>query len=301
MRWMHSGFTRVEIILTVVMCLVLAAVFYPLFQQPDTRPHVKVVDVNGDPIPGAILRFRDASGKVVAVITTDERGMARRSGLRKLTREYPADDYIFIRYSHSTGGSNRYTFSRTGMQEAVFRDSPGRPMPNLPVTFFHAPRTWWRKNAPHGPQDAITDEAGRVRIEHVPLPARFQFRSRDERFIVRDAEVEVRQDSVRYAVTLIPSATIKGRLVTVTGAPLGGWYAFATRPAEDGGESVYVSGVTGPSGRFRIAPLLPGTYSVSARPRVGRTSDVPANRVSVRRAKVRSGQTVSVELTANQL
>lgn len=289
----RSGFSLLELVLVAVVGVVLAAILYPLFVSTERLPTGVVLGADRQPIPGAALRFRDGTGRLIATITADAKGTFRRRGLRALTRSATMDGFALTRYLHSSGGPGHYVFSPLGRQELVFRDAAGRPVADLPVLIRATHQTW---DTGTGTErfERSTDGRGIVSLEQVPVSARFDIWSRDRRTVIRDVVTRVERGAVRTSVTAIPSATVVGRLILPAGRPLGGYTAFATDGADPGrGQGRYASGTTGPKGRFRITGLLPGTYFVSARPRRGFRSIVPARRV-----RVTSGGEATVELRA---
>lgn len=295
MRLKRARFNVLEYVLVVGMLAVLAAVFYPLFATADNRPTGMILNAAREPLPGAILRFRDETGRLVAVVTADEREKFRRQGLGKLSR-YAIDGFLLTRFVRNTGGPTCYYFSPRGRQQAVFRDTSGAPVTDLGVAFAPDQRTW-HISLIQGMLDRLTDKNGTARVDAVPVSARFEIRSRDRRYVVADVATFADRQAVRYQVTVIAPGTIAGRLVGPDNKPIGGYYAFATSsPDMEHGDHRYASAVTGPKGRFRITALLPGSYYVSARPPRSGRSVTPARRVVVA-----SGQQAEIELRATAL
>lgn len=206
--------------------------------------------------------------------------------------------FLCSAYKHSSGGSSTYVFAPPGTQRFTFRDPAEKPLPDLTVFLRRDQRTWSTNSAPHG-VERTTDKNGVVLLENVPVSARFDISSRDTNWAVRDVAATPAHLSVRYAVTVVRSATITGRLRASNGNPLGGYYAFATSNpdvAASRRQTRYGSGVTGKSGRFRIVGLLPGTYYVGARSPLRSDRSVTS---TTRRVTVASGQTVdAVELVS---
>lgn len=291
----RSGFSLLELVLVGVACVVLAAIFYPVFVSAEKQPIGVVLDAERRPIPGAVLRFRDEAGRRIAVITADQKGRFRRWGMRDLSRS-AVDGFLLAHTIRGTDNPGHYVFSPSGRQEIVFRDAAGRPVAELGVWIRATYRTW---NTDTGLQnfERITDRRGVVALEPVPVSARFDVWSKGPRTVIRDVATRVERGVVRTAVTAIPSATVVGRLILSGGSPLGGYTAFATDGTNWAPRSGLVSdGVTGPQGRFRITGLPPGTYSIGVHLRRGDGFVVPLRRVTVR-----SGGETRVDLRASGL
>ncbi len=293
MKRKNDGLSRVEVVVLIVTTMVLAAVFYPLFALTDRLPAGIVRGGDGQPVPGARLRFRDANGRVIAVVNADENGEFRRHGLRALSQR-KVDGFALTRYLHSTGGAGAYVFSPLGRQEIAFRDGRGRPVPGVAVSLRPDTRTWQTPATPET-LNRVSDANGIIALAGVPLSARWEVYSRDRRYAVQSVG-KPRAGSggvVQSVVTLVVPATITGRLVSATGASLRGYRVVAARDepgtdARQDGQRHYLAN-SGSDGRFRLTGLLPGVYQVSATTWRGSRASAPA-----RRARVQSGQVAGV-------
>lgn len=289
-----QGLSRVEVVVLIVTAAVLAAVLFPAFVSTQPRPPQGVVrGGDGQPLGRATLRFRDAAGRVVAVVQADENGRFERHGLRALSQN-AVDGFLLARYLHSTGGAGTYVFSPRGTQQIVFRDGRGRPVPGVAVSLRPDARTWYTP-ATYNAFDRVSDENGIVTFADAPVSARWDVYSRDRRYAVQDvgaAESRNCNGPVRTPVTLVAPAVITGRLVSPRGAPLGGYKVFAARQepgaARQNGQRYYLAN-SGRNGRFRLSGLLPGVYQVSATTWRDSRAKAPARRVHVQ-----SGQVVCV-------
>lgn len=275
----------------------LCCALFPIFAKTDTRPMGSVTDGNNNPIPGATLRFRDKTGRVVATVTTGPAGTFRRSGMRRLS-QYTIDGFLMTRYSHSSGGTDRYYFAPAGRQEFRLRDAAGKPMANLPVhIFLNTSGRYLLEYLDSIRPEQRTRPNGTVAIENFPVSARLGIDTRDPRYAVGSMVTTVEDRMIRYEVTIVPSATITGRLLSAEGKPVSG-YSVVPRRTNEPGAFVSWDGTctTGTSGDFRLKGLRPGTYSVFAlEPRYKR-------RVThSERVRVASGETGTIELRITDL
>ncbi|MDQ2686865.1 MAG: hypothetical protein M3Y28_03255, partial [Armatimonadota bacterium] len=89
---MHSkrlGVPLVELLTVLVIIAIMVMVFYPVIAKSRQQycPIGIVLDGTKHPIPGAVLRFRDSAGRIVATVTTDARGIFLRHDLGSLCRD----------------------------------------------------------------------------------------------------------------------------------------------------------------------------------------------------------------------
>jgi len=288
------GFSLIELLSVLAILAVLIAVLFPLFQQPHSSPNGVVQDGSGKPLPGAVLRFRDPSGRVVATVAADGYGSFQQHSLDALSKN-AVDGFGLSFYTHRTGSSDLYVFTPLGMHTATFRDEAGKPVPGLAVSFGPDHKTWRLQNY-REPFDAISDAKGVVQITDTPLGKRFEFQSRSPHYIVQRFQRTVDGSTIRYTVTVTTPGTITGCLRGEDGQPLRGYKAFATVSPDlnhfDRWYADYL--VTGPTGRFRITNLRPRLYYVSVAPARGYHALLPARRVTLA-----PGRTAEVSLRAD--
>jgi len=288
-----SGFTLTELLSVLAILAVLVAIFFPLFQQPRSSPNGAVQDGSGKPIPGATLRFRDQTGRIVATATSDDYGGFRRDNLDALSKN-AVDGFGLTRARRRTGAGTLYTFTPLGTQIATFRDTSGNPIAGLAVSVGPDIHTWqWPF---HEPFDSVSDNKGIIQVVNTPTGGRFGFQSQDPNYIVERTQVTVDGNTIRYAVTVTAPATITGCLRGEDSRPLRGYKAFATvSPDLNHFDRWYADSlVTGLTGRFRITNLRARTYYVSVAPARGYHALLPAQRVTLA-----SGQTAEVSLRAD--
>ncbi len=289
------GFTLPELLGVMALLAVLAAILFPMFQGMHPLPNGAVRDGSGKPLPGAVLCFRDPSGRVAATVTADDYGSFRQKGLDGLSHD-PVDGFGLSYATRRTGAGTLYVFTPLGTHIATFRDEAGQPIPGLALTYGPDRQTW--RHGYREPFQSVTGESGVVRIEQAPAGARFEFQSRDPRRIVERFQATVDGNTVRYAVTVTTPGTITGCLRDEDGNPLPGYKAFATvSPDLDHFDRWYADSlVTGANGRFRITNLRPRVYYVSVAPARGYHAAAPAKRVSLG-----PGQTSEVALRADTM
>lgn len=241
-------------------------------------------------MPGALLRFRDSTGRVVATVTADAHGEFRLQDLGPLCRN-AIDGFALSWATHSTGGADQFRFTPLVTQKALFHDKSGQPVPGLAVSF--QPDMLSRGvRVGEAIFDTSANQQGVAQITNAPAGAHFDMEILDRRYIVKDVKALPAARAVRYDVTVTPPALITRRLLTPDAHPRRGFSVYATQARRAGqGESPDASADTGPTRRFRFRPLRPDEYYVSAQP-LWRPGDIP----SARRVSVGSGQTVTVEL-----
>lgn len=291
-----GGFTLTELLGVLAILALLVAVLFPVFQRIRPLPDGAVQDGSGKSLPGAMLRFRDPAGHVVATITADKNGDFRRDGLDSLSRN-AVDGFGMSFSTHRTGSSDLYIFTPLGTHVATFRDEAGKPIPRLAVSFGPDHRTWQLKGY-REPFEQVSDNSGTIQINKTPIGRRFEFQSRNPGYIVKRFQATVDGNTIRYAVTVTTPGTITGCLRDGNGRPLRGYKAFATVSPDlnhfDRWYADYL--VTGPTGRFRITNLRPRVYYVSVAPARGYHALVPARRITLA-----PGQTAEVSLRADVL
>lgn len=287
------GVTLTELLSVLAILAVLVAVLYPVFQQPRSLPNGAVQDGSGKPLPGATLRFRDQTGRVVATITSDGNGNFRRPDLDSLSRD-AVDGFGLSFSTHRSGSSDLYVFTPLVTHIATFRNEAGKPVPGLPIAFGPDQQTW--RHRYREPFASVSDKSGNVQISQKPAGTRFEFQSRDPKYIVERFQTTVFGNTIRYAVTVTAPATITGCLRNESGQPLRGYKVFATVSPDlnhfDRWYADYL--ITGANGRFRITNLRPRVYYVSVAPARGYHALLPAQRVTLA-----SGQTAEVSLRAD--
>lgn len=292
MHTKRSGFTFLELLAVLVIIAIMVLIFYPVIAKSRQQywPIGIVLDGTKHPIPGAVLRFRDSAGSLVATVTTDAHGAFLRRDLGSLCRD-TVDGFALVKGERSTGGPTRYFFSPTITQTAIFKDRAGHPIPRLGVS-LDSDQHQGMMNSASSRRDFVTDYHGRLSITDAPATGRFQFVSLDRRYVVQKVKTSPSPRAVRYDVTVTAPGIITGRLLASDGTPQHGGEVYATQVSRAGrGESPDAVAAVGPTGRFRFHPLRPDNYYVSAEP-LWRPGDIP----SARRVSVSDGQTVSVEL-----
>ena len=289
------GFTLPELLGVMALLAVLAAILFPMFQGMHPLPNGAVRDGSGKPLPGAVLCFRDPSGRVAATVTADDYGSFRQKGLDGLSHD-PVDGFGLSYATRRTGAGTLYVFTPLGAHIATFRDAAGKPVPDLTVSLTSARYAWQR--GLDGPFGAVSDKDGTIRVPNVPVGGRFVFHSQDPDYVVERTQATVDGNTVRYAVTVTTPGTITGCLRDEDGNPLRGYKAFATvSPDLDHFDRWYADSlVTGANGRFRITNLRPRVYYVSVAPARGYHAAAPAKRVSLG-----PGQTSEVALRADTM
>ena len=278
-RRSFAGVTLTELLSVLAILAFLVVVLFPVFQHR-SRPLGAVRDSSGKPIAGATLHFRDQTGRVVATITSDGNGGFRRDGLDSLSHD-AVDGFEPSYITHRSGYSDVYVFTPIAAQIAAFRDEAGKPVSGLDVALGPDHHTW-QHDAPE-PFEQVTDKNGILHIGHARNGGRFEFQSRNPRYIVERFPVTDEGFTIRYAVTVAAPATITGCLRDEVGRPLQGYKAFATiSPDTERFDRWYADNpLTGPTGRFRITSLRPRTYYVSAAPAEGYHAVAPAQCVTV--------------------
>lgn len=289
----RAGFSLMELVAVLAIIAVMVAILFPVFQKVRSGPNGAVRDSLGRPIPGAVLRFRDSSGRLVLSITTDDYGSFRVKGLNALSQD-PVDGFGLTRVQRRSGSSDLYTYTPLGAQIATFQDEAGKPVASLAVNLLPAPRTWQ-----HYPLEASfqpkTDKAGTVKLTNVPSGARLLIQSNDQGYVVEKVQISVSGNTIRYTVAVSSPATITGRVLSPSGRPLRGYKSFASLGPDFEHHDRYYARwlLTGKEGRYDIHGLPPGTYYVRAALAHGVQSVTP-----VKRVVVRSGQTAQVSLRA---
>lgn len=294
MRSRPSGVTFLELLAVLVIIAVVAMIFYPVVAKTRQQywPNGVVLDGTKHPIPGAVLRFRDSAGRIVAAVTADAHGIFVRHDLGDLSG-YAIDGFALVKSERSTGGPTRYFFSPIITQTAIFKDRAGHPIPGLGVS-LNSDQYQGMMSRVFSQRDFVTDHSGTLSIANAPATGRFQFVCLDRHYAVKGVKALPSPGAVHYEVTVASPAIITGRLLTPNGAPLRGHYVYATLVSRAGhGESPDAVATVGPTGRFRFRPLRPDRYYVSAKP-LWRPGDIP----SARRVFVSDGQNVTVELRA---
>lgn len=287
------GLTLTEMLAILVMLIIFAAVLSPLLRHTRSAPSGVVRNSSGRPIPGAILRFRDPSGRVAAIISTNEEGKFERSDLDRLSRN-AVDGFELSDFIHRSGNSDLYVFTRLETKTANFREESGKPIPGLAVAFGPDHNTW--QHHEREPFQAVSNRLGIIQIHQHSMGISIEFQSLNPRYIVERFQETDDGQAIRYAVTLTKPSTVTGCLRGQDGQPLLGYKAFATiSPDLDRFDRWYADSLaTGPTGRFRITNLRPRAYYVSATPAHGYHAVAPAQRVTLA-----SDQTVEVNLRAD--
>ena len=292
-RGRAGGFTLTELLGVLAIMALLAAVLFPVYQGMRPLPNGAVQDGSGKPIPGAVLRFRDPTGRVVATITADDYGWFRRDGLDALSKNAVVG-FGLTRVRRRTGAGTLYTFSPLGTHIATFRDASGNLIAGLAVSAGPDMHTWqWPF---HEPFDAASDNKGTIQVANTPIGGRFGFLSQDPNHVIERVQTAIDGDTIRYAVTVTTPGTITGCLRNEGGRPLRGYKAFATvSPDMDHFDRWYADYlVTGVNGRFRISNLRARVYYISVAPARGYHALIPARRVPLA-----PGQTADVSLRAD--
>lgn len=297
-RGSKGGFTLPplpELLGVVAILAVLAAIFFPVFQGVHSPPNGAILDGAGKPIPGAVLRFRDPAGRLIATATADANGRFRQHGLGALSQD-AVDGFGLSFSTHRSGSSDLYVFTPLGLHVATFRDNAGHPVPGLAVALIPHRRT--RQRALDGPQELVSDKNGNIQVNQTPTGVRFEFQSEDPNYVIERTQATADGNTVRYAVAVATPGTITGCLRDEDGRPLRGYKAFATvSPDLNHFDRWYsASLITGPTGRFRITNLKPRVYYVSAAPARGFHAVAPAQRVTLAQ-----GQTAEVSLRVDTM
>ncbi len=287
------GLTLTEMLAALVMPVIFAAIFHPVFQPTRSAPNGAVRNSSGKPIPGAILRFRDPLGRVVATITADRNGEFQRNSLDDLSRN-TVDGFTQSYSTHRSGGSDLYVFTPLETRTATFCDGLGKPVPSLAVSFGPDHSNW--QHHEREPFEQVSDSKGTIQMSQNLVGTRFEFQSRDPSYIVERFQQTDDGKTIHYAVTVTAPGTITGCLRGEDGLPLPGYKAFATiSPDLDRFDRWYAEYLgTGPTGRFCITGLRPRVYYVSVAPARGSHAVAPAQRITLA-----SGQTAEVSLRMN--
>lgn len=279
----------------IAVFVVLAAVLFPVYQGMRSPPNGAVQDGAGKPLPGAVLRFRDSAGRVIATITADGNGSFRRDGLDSLSHD-AVDGFGLTHMRRRTGAGTLYIFTPFGTHIATFRDNSGKVLPGLAVFLMPNYYAWHRGY--DEPFKSVSNKSGAVQVPNIPIGGRFGFQSQDPNYVIERTQVTVDGNTVRYAVTVTAPGTITGCLRGEDGQPLRGYKAFATVSPDlnhfDRWYADYL--VTGPTGRFRITNLRPRVYYISVAPARGYHALLPARRVTLA-----PGQTAEVSLRADAM
>lgn len=199
-----SGFVSWEaawaILLIVVLIVILAAILFPVFAKVDMRPIGVVVDAANQPVPGVTLRFRDATGRIVASLPADAQGQFRRRGLQALSRD-AIDGYALTRAEHNTGAPRRDYFSPLVTQQAVFQGASGRTVSGFRVTVAPVLQSWQVNPLPQ-PVIKTVPKTGLLPLTNVPASARFTIQSADPDYVITGVQTSIEQATVRYTVTV---------------------------------------------------------------------------------------------------
>ena len=289
----QNGLTLVELIVLIAVLAVVVVILYPVFAKPDRRPRGIVRDGVNKPMPGAVLRFRDRAGRVIAVLTADKDGEFRRPGLLDLSRETTVDGFALTRETHFTGGTECVYFSPLGTQTAFVHDGEGRPIAGVGVTF--QPDDDFRFVRPDEPE-GLTDEGGIVAANGLPVGARYGLDCWDDKYAQIDVKIIASPQAVRYDVTMVLAAVIAGRLIGANGRPLKSYSVFTERvPWTAGVGQTQSDATTDSQGRFRLTGLRPGTYRLIASPFPSEAPYRPED-IFASRFTLANGQTVDVTL-----
>ena len=197
------GFTLTELLGIIAICVVLATVLFPVYQGMRPLPNGAVRDGSGKPLPGAVLRFRDPSGRIVAAITSDDYGSFRQHGLSDLSKD-TVDGFGLMRARRRTGAGSLYTFSPLGTHRATFRDASGNLIAGLAVSVDPDTHAWqWPF---HKPFESISDSKGTIQVINTPIGGRFGFLSQDPNYVIGRVQTTVDGNTVRYSVLVTRSA-----------------------------------------------------------------------------------------------
>jgi len=198
-----SGVSVAELLGVLAILTVLAAIFFPVYQGINPLPNGAVQDGSGKPLPGAVLRFRDPSGRIVAAITSDDYGSFRQHGLSDLSKD-TVDGFGLMRARRRTGAGSLYTFSPLGTHRATFRDASGNLIAGLAVSVDPDTHAWqWPF---HKPFESISDSKGTIQVTYTPIGGRFGFLSQDPNYVIGRVQTTVDGNTVRYSVLVTKSA-----------------------------------------------------------------------------------------------
>lgn len=198
-----SGVSVTELLGVLAILTVLAAIFFPVYQGINPLPNGAVQDGSGKPLPGAVLRFRDPSGRIVAAITSDDYGSFRQHGLSDLSKD-TVDGFGLMRARRRTGAGSLYTFSPLGTHRATFRDASGNLIAGLAVSVGPDTHAWqWPF---HKPFESISDSKGTIQVTNTPIGGRFGFLSQDPNYVIGRVQTTVDGNTVRYSVLVTRSA-----------------------------------------------------------------------------------------------
>jgi|GEM_PF-4006280 len=198
-----SGVSVAELLGVLAILTVLAAIFFPVYQGINPLPNGAVQDGSGKPLPGAVLRFRDPSGRIVAAITSDDYGSFRQHGLSDLSKD-TVDGFGLMRARRRTGAGSLYTFSPLGTHRATFRDASGNLIAGLAVSVGPDTHAWqWPF---HKPFESISDSKGTIQVTNTPIGGRFGFLSQDPNYVIGRVQTTVDGNTVRYSVLVTRSA-----------------------------------------------------------------------------------------------
>ena len=198
-----SGVSVAELLGVLAILTILAAIFFPVYQGINPLPNGAVQDGSGKPLPGAVLRFRDPSGRIVAAITSDDYGSFRQHGLSDLSKD-TVDGFGLMRARRRTGAGSLYTFSPLGTHRATFRDASGNLIAGLAVSVGPDTHAWqWPF---HKPFESISDSKGTIQVTNTPIGGRFGFLSQDPNYVIGRVQTTVDGNTVRYSVLVTKSA-----------------------------------------------------------------------------------------------
>ena len=198
-----SGVSVAELLGVLAILTVLAAIFFPVYQGINPLPNGAVQDGSGKPLPGAVLRFRDPLGRIVAAITSDDYGSFRQHGLSDLSKD-TVDGFGLMRARRRTGAGSLYTFSPLGTHRATFRDASGNLIAGLAVSVGPDTHAWqWPF---HKPFESISDSKGTIQVTNTPIGGRFGFLSQDPNYVIGRVQTTVDGNTVRYSVLVTRSA-----------------------------------------------------------------------------------------------
>jgi hypothetical protein len=285
-------------VLTAALFLELAAAA----AEPDlTRYHVKVTDVGGQPVAGALVEFyrgpdtltsADWEEQLAGRSTTDTNGTAvftvTNHAVAMLMAGKPglslAWTMVWSGIPQMDPGDKPIVLALTPPMtvSGVVQDAAGKPLADAQVWVNFAFRptkigngagVWPVLNAAEGRRylAARTSADGKFSIEKLPADATLELgASKPGLALVQPASpgfdpfnLSVRAGRSDIALTLKPAGSVEGMVVQAgTGAPLAGARVIS-------GESAFGLGAqpsppTGPDGRFRLADLSPGQHRLRA-------------------------------------